>query len=184
MRILAISGSLRAQSTNTSLLRAAARVAPSPLEIVFCEQIAALPAFNADLDVEQGPEPVVRFREELQSSDAVVFSTPEYAHGIPGSLKNALDWVVGSGELSGKPVALMNASARGEYAQAALREVLRTMDARLISEAEITLPLLGKGLSGSDIASEPEFAALIRSSLQTIAKSVSVVRLPSQEGSA
>ena len=83
-------------------------------------------------------------------------------------MKNALDWVVGSGELSGKPVALLNASARGEYAQAALRETLRTMDARVISEAEITIPLLGKWLGASEIAADPEFAGLIRCSLQRI----------------
>ena len=170
MRILAISGSLRAQSTNTSLLRAAALIVPSPLELVLYERMETLPAFNPDLGLEPGPEPVMRFRAELRSSDAVVFSTPEYAHGIPGALKNALDWVVGSGELSGKPVALMNASARGEYAQAALREVLKAMDARLISEAEITLPLLGKGLDPLEIAGDPEFAALIGRSVQSIAE--------------
>jgi chromate reductase len=169
MRILAISGSLRAQSTNTALLRAAALLAPSPIDIVVYDQMETLPAFNADLDVDLGPGPVMRFRDELRNSAAVVFSTPEYAHGMPGALKNALDWVVGSGELSGKPVALMNASARGEYSQAALREVLKTMDARLVSDAEITVPLLGKALSASEIAANPEFAALIRSSIQRIA---------------
>ena len=168
MRILAISGSLRSQSTNTALLRAAALVAPSPIDLVLYDQMETLPPFNPDLDVDSGLEPVSRFRAELRDSSAVFFSTPEYAHGIPGSLKNALDWVVGSGELSGKPVALMNASARGEYAQAALREVLKTMDARLVSEAEVTVPLLGKGLGAAEIAADPEFAALIRSSLQRI----------------
>lgn len=169
MRILAISGSLRAQSTNTALLRAAALVAPSSIEVVFYDRMETLPPFNPDLDFDSGPEPVLRFRAELRSSSAVIFSTPEYAHGLPGSLKNALDWVVGSGELSGKPVALMNASARGEYAQAALREVLKTMDARLISEAEVTLSLLGQGLSAVAIAANPEFANLIWTSLRAIA---------------
>lgn len=169
MRILAISGSLRAQSTNTALLRAAALLAPSPIRVVLYEQMETLPPFNPDLDLEPGPEPVLRFRTELRESSAVFFSTPEYAHGIPGSLKNALDWVVGSGELSGKPVALMNASARGEYAQAALREVLKTMDARLVSDVEITIPLLGKGLGAAEIAADPESAALIGRSLQRIA---------------
>jgi chromate reductase len=168
MRILAISGSLRAQSTNTALLRAAALVARSPIDVVVYGQMESLPPFNPDLDLEPGPEAVLRFRAALRDSSAVVFSTPEYAHGIPGSLKNALDWVVGSGELSGKPVALLNASARGEHAQAALRETLRTMDARVIPDAELTLPLLGKGLGATEIAADPEFAALIRFFLQRI----------------
>jgi len=168
MRILAISGSLRAQSTNTALLGAAALVATSPVDVVLYGQMELLPPFNPDLDLEPGPEAVLRFRAALRDSSAVIFSTPEYAHGIPGSLKNALDWVVGSGELSGKPVALLNASARGQYAQAALRETLRTMDARVISDAEVTVPLLGKGLGAAEIAAHPEFAGLIRFCLQRI----------------
>ena len=174
MRILAISGSLRARSTNTALLQAAALVAPPTIEVVFYDQLETLPPFNPDHDLASGPEPVERFRCELRDSSAVVFSTPEYAHGIPGSLKNALDWVVGSGELSGKPVALINASARGEHAQAGLREVLTTMDARLVSDAEITVPLLGKGLNASEIAAHPEYAALIRSSIERLARDRSV----------
>jgi chromate reductase, NAD(P)H dehydrogenase (quinone) len=177
MKILAISGSVREQSTNTALLRAAALAAPSPIQVVLYEQMETLPAFNPDLDLEPGPATVSRFRAQLRDCSAVVFSTPEYAHGIPGSLKNALDWVVGSGEFSGKPVALMNASSRGEFAQAALREVLKTMDARLISEAEVTVPLLGKGMGVADIAADPEFAALIRFSLEKIAGVVAERRL-------
>jgi chromate reductase len=177
MKILAISGSLREQSTNTALLRAAALAAPSPIRVVLYEQMETLPAFNPDLDLEPAPETVSRFRAQLRDCSAVVFSTPEYAHGIPGSLKNALDWVVGSGELSGKPVALMNASSRGEFAQAALREVLNTMDARLISEAEVTVPLLGRGLGVADIVADPEFAPLIRFSFEKIADVVAERRL-------
>ena len=151
------------------MLRAAALVAPSSIEVVLYEEIETLPLFNPDLDIEPGPEGVWRYRAALRDASAVIFSTPEYARGIPGSLKNALDWVVGSGELSGKPVALMNASARGEFAQAALREVLKTMDARLVSGAEVTVPLPGMGLGAREIAADPEFADLIRVSLQTIA---------------
>jgi chromate reductase, NAD(P)H dehydrogenase (quinone) len=172
MKILAISGSLRAQSTNTILLRAAMLLAPSSINIVLYDEIDKLAAFNPDLDLEPGPEPVLRFRAALRDASAILFSTPEYAHSIPGSLKNALDWVVGSGELSGKPVTLLNASARGEYAQASLREILKTMDARLVPDAEITLPLMGKSLTASDIAADLEFAALIRASLQKIVAAI------------
>jgi len=169
MKILAISGSLRAQSTNTTLLHAVALMAPPHIDIVVYEELETIPPFNSDLDVEPGPEPVSRLRAALRDSAAVLFSTPEYAHGVPGALKNALDWVVGSGELSGKPVTLFNASARGEYAQASLREILKTMDARLLSDAEITVPLLGKVFDASEIAANPQFAALILSSIQKIA---------------
>jgi chromate reductase, NAD(P)H dehydrogenase (quinone) len=171
MKMLAISGSLRAQSTNTTLLRAATLIAPSHIDMVLYEELETIPPFNSDLDVEPGPESVSRLRTALRDSAAVLFSTPEYAHGVPGALKNALDWVVGSGELSAKPVTLFNASARGEYAQASLREILKTMDARLLSDAEITIPLLGKALDPSAIAANPEFAALILSSIEKIASS-------------
>ena len=170
--MLAISGSLRAQSTNTTLLRAAALIAPSPIDIVLYEELETIPPFNPDLDVEPGFEAVSRLRAELRDSSAVLFSTPEYAHGIPGALKNALDWVVGSGELSSKPVALFNASIRSEYAQASLREIVKTMDAQLLSEAEITIPLLGKDLNASEIATNPQFAATILASIQKIANSL------------
>jgi NAD(P)H-dependent FMN reductase len=165
MKVLAISGSLRVQSTNTTLLHAIALIAAPEIGVVFYDELHAIPAFNPDLDVEPGPDSVERFRAQLREAGAVLFSTPEYAHGVPGSLKNILDWVVGSGELSGKPVVLVNASARGEYAQASLREILKTMDARLIPEAEVTIPLMGKGLDARAIAADVEFAAVLRSSL-------------------
>ena len=169
MKMLAISGSLRAQSTNTILLRAAALIASPRIQILLYEELDRIPPFNADLDVEPGSESVSRLRAMLRDADAVLFSTPEYAHGVPGALKNALDWVVKSGELSGKPVVLFNASARGEYAQASLREILKTMDARLLSDAEITVPLLGKDFTPPDVAADPQFAEVILSSLEKIA---------------
>ncbi|HEV2709607.1 MAG TPA: NADPH-dependent FMN reductase [Edaphobacter sp.] len=168
MKMLAISGSLRTQSTNTTLLHALALVATPGIDIVFYDELDAMPAFNPDLDVEPGPDSVERFRAHLRAASAVLFSTPEYAHGVPGSLKNALDWVVGSGEFSGKAVTLVNASARGEYAQASLREILKTMDARLILEAEVTIPLMGRGLDALAIAADLEFATLLRSSLENL----------------
>jgi chromate reductase len=159
MKILAISGSLRAQSTNTTLLYAAKFIAPPHIDIVLYRELESIPPFNPDFDMEPWPDSVLRLRTALRESAAVVFSTPEYAHGVPGALKNALDWVVGSGELSGKPVALLNASARGEYAQASLREILKTMDAQLLASAEITLPLLGKPFEASQIAASPNSQA-------------------------
>ncbi len=172
MNILAISGSLRAQSTNTTILRAAKLIAPAPLEIVVYEGLEAIPPFNPDLDMEPFPPSVLHFRAALREASAVLFSTPEYAHGVPGALKNALDWIVGSGELSGKTVALFNASSRGEYAQASLREILKTMDARLVSEAEITVSL-GKGVHAYAVAADPEFASLVISALQKIENALS-----------
>jgi chromate reductase len=83
-------------------------------------------------------------------------------------LKNALDWVVGGGELSGKPVVMVNASSRGTYAQASLREILTTMDARLLREAEVTIDILGKNLTPAKIAETPDFASQLNRALRTI----------------
>ncbi len=95
-KILAISGSLRSASSNTAILKATQQLAPANLEVVLFEGIAELPHFNPDLESEHPPK-VIEFQQLLKTSSAVIISSPEYAHGVPGSLKNALDWVVGSG---------------------------------------------------------------------------------------
>lgn len=122
MRILAISGSLRIVSSNTALLRATSRLAPKRIEITVYAGRGDLPHFNPDLE---GVEPasVIGFRSQIQASDGLLISSPEYAHGVPGMLKNALDWLVGSGELAGKPVALLNASPRSTYGQAVIADL-------------------------------------------------------------
>jgi len=136
--IVAISGSLRADSSNAAMLRAAAGVAPEGVRFVFYEGMSELPHFNPDLDAEGStpPEAVRQLRELLIAADAILICSPEYAHGVPGAFKNMLDWLVSTGELVGKPVALLNAApAGGEYAQNAIRETLRTMNWRVVDTA-------------------------------------------------
>lgn len=143
--IVAISGSLRAHSSNAAMLRAAASVAPRGVEFVFYDGMGELPHFNPDLDAEGStpPEPVRRLRELLIGADAIVISSPEYAHGVPGSFKNLLDWLVSTGELVGKPVALLNAAPAGcEYAQSAILETLRTMNWNVVAEACCVRPFV------------------------------------------
>src|SRR5689334_21091239 len=109
IRVLAISGSLRRASSNSALVTASVHVAPDDVHFSLFHGLAELPPFNPDYDSEDTPETVTCFRAELRTCDAVLISSPEYAHGIPGVLKNALDWLVGSGELVDKPIALINA---------------------------------------------------------------------------
>jgi chromate reductase len=168
MKLIAISGSLRKASTNTTLLRAMALLRPGSVEFTICGGLSRLPHFNSDLDVEPPPAEVKHWRDELTASHAVLISTPEYAHGLPGSLKNALDWVVRSGELYAKPVALVNASPRSSYVLAALEEVLVTMGARMIPEASVTLPLLGTQTSASEIAANPGHAEILGTALSAL----------------
>src|SRR5262249_37658099 len=98
MKILAISGSLRAGSTNTALLRATASLAPKGVEVLLFDGLRELPHFSPEIDGDDSPAPVVHLRESLAAADAVLICTPEYAFGMPGSLKNALDWCVSSAE--------------------------------------------------------------------------------------
>ena len=123
MRIFAISGSLRARSSNTELLRAAALVAPAGWTFDFYDGLAGLPHFNPDLDAEGStpPEPVRELRARIAAADALLICSPEYAHGVAGSMKNALDWLVSDAAMVGKPVGLLNASARAVVAHAAAR---------------------------------------------------------------
>ena len=173
MHVLAISGSLRSGSSNTILLRAAAELAPRGISVALYEGLGELPHFNPDLDDEANPPPRVReFRDALRAAVGVMFCSPEYAHGVPGSLKNALDWVVGSGELSGKPVALINASPRATYAYESLREIIATMDARIISEASVPVPVQGRKLDVGGIVADPALSSALSSALEAMASAI------------
>ncbi len=152
MKILAISGSLRAASKNSSLLRALAELEPS---IEISEGIGELPHFNPDVDDAGAPQSVLRYREALRAADVVLISSPEYAHGVPGVLKNA-HGVVGSGELIGKTVVLLNASAASTFVAAQLSETLSVMSARVARVATIVLA----GRTVSDDAVQAELASL------------------------
>jgi len=149
VRLLAISGSVRAASTNTALLRAAAKAAPEGVTVTLYEGLGKLPIFNPD-HTEALPPAVAELRRLALSCDGLLISSPEYAHGVPGGLKNALDWIVGWGEIANKPVALFNTSPYGEHAKAALAEILVTMSLCIVPEAGLTVHLRG---------SKPEEAA-------------------------
>ena len=116
MRILAISGSLRSTSSNTTVLRAAQILAPPGVEVILYEGLGVLPHFNPDLDGDEPPQLVLELRSEVGLADGLLISSPEYAHGVPGSLKNALDWLVASVEFPNKAVALLNTSPRSTHA--------------------------------------------------------------------
>jgi chromate reductase len=140
MRILAISGSLQAQSSNTALLGVATEVAPADVDVSVFGGVASLPHFNPDLDREPPLPAVAALRLEVQRADAVLIATPEYAHAMPGALKDALDWLVGSGELYGKRVAVLSASPRPDGAERGrhnLEETLRAQGAQVVSSSTI-----------------------------------------------
>jgi chromate reductase len=169
VRVLAISGSLRRASSNGALVGAVARLASGHVEVSIYRELASLPPFNPDLAEETAPEAVARFRAALQACDAVLISSPEYAHGVPGVLKNALDWVVASGELIDKPVALINTSARATHAWESLARTLLVMSARVLLDASITVPLGGRTPDAESIASDEAIAAALRGAIAVLA---------------
>jgi chromate reductase, NAD(P)H dehydrogenase (quinone) len=171
MRVLAISGSLRATSSNTALLAAASRLAPSPMAVALYGGLAGLPLFNPDLETDP-PAPVQALRREIGACQGLLICSPEYARGVSGAMKNALDWLVGSAEFPGKPVAVINASPRAVLADAQLRLTLATMSAQLVAEASITLPLLGRGLDADGILADPALAAPLRAALTAFAAAI------------
>ena len=170
VHVLGISGSLRSASSNSALVRASVRLAPVGVELSIYRELADIPPFNPDLDTEAVPAAVSRFRAALHASDAVLISSPEYAHGVSGVLKNALDWLVSSGELIDKPIAVINTSARATHAHASLCETLVTMSGRVIEDASITIPVAGTAFDANGSLSDARLSTSLRSAIEVLAR--------------
>lgn len=168
--VLAISGSLRARSSNTEVLRAMASLAPAEVNVELFSGLEALPHFNPDLDGEgvPGPPDVALFRRRVAEADALLICSPEYAHGVPGTLKNALDWLVSEPEVLLKPVGLINASPRSHHAPASLAETLRTMSMTVVPGASITVPVAGRYSDAAAIAGDPEISGALSTALDAL----------------
>ncbi len=130
MKLLALSGSLRAASTNSALLRALGAAARPPLTVEVWDGLGAMPPFSPDHEGALTPAPVLAFADAVRQADGLVISCPEYVHALPGAFKNALDWLVSRDEIIGKPVALLHASHRGDDVLTDLRRVLSTVTDR------------------------------------------------------
>jgi chromate reductase len=160
-RILLLSGSTRGASTNTAALRTVQAVAPDGVRIVLHDVLAALPAFNPDDDHEPLHPEVAQLRRQIAESGAVLFCTPEYAGGLPGSFKNLLDWTVGGGELYGKPVAWVNVAAegRGRGAEASLRTVLGYVGAGCVEAACRSVPVPRSAVGADGLVTDEHIRA-------------------------
>lgn len=172
LQIFAISGSLRAKSSNTAVLQAASILAPAETEIILYSGLANLPHFNPDLDCEPLPDAVISLRQQIKSSDAIIISSPEYAHGVPGSLKNALDWLVSSTEFPGKPVTLINTNPRATIALSSLTEILLTMSAQIVEPANLTLDFAGKNLDAAGIIADKKLAKSLNRAIALLTKAI------------
>jgi NAD(P)H-dependent FMN reductase len=167
-----ICGSLRVGSTNAAVLRTAQATVPDGLAAEVYPGMGVLPPFNPDDDREPVHPAVADLRARITAADAVVFCTPEYAGGLPGSLKNLLDWTVGGGELYRKPVAWINVSTTtgAVHAHASLRTVLGYVDADLVEEACIHLPVPRRAVGPDGMVGDPEIRAKLLDVLHTLGR--------------
>lgn len=175
MRVLAISGSLRARSTNAALVRLIKLLAPENMEMIIYEGLGDLPHFNPDIDGEESPASVQELRGLLASVDGVLICTPEYAFGVPGVLKNALDWTVSTGEFSGKPVALICASslwAGGDKAHASLLLTLTALGTKVPAAGTLMIPTISKKLNANGDVLDPELPRALKAVLAALVQEI------------
>ena len=171
LNLLAISGSLRAASTNSALVVALARNAPPGCRVTVYDGLGRLPIFNPDEEGERTPQEASALIDAVTHADGVIVSCPEYAHGVPGGLKNGLDWLVSRDAAVHKPAMLVHASPRSLFARAALAEIMRTMSFALCDGGSLEIALLGKKpLEVESILAEPANVLAMRNALSAFAK--------------
>src|SRR5665213_1603534 len=172
-KILAISGSLRPGS-NHAILRFLGGLVPPGGEYNIYNGLANIPHFDPGLDNDNPPFAVTEFRQQLIEADGVIICTPEYAYGVPGALKNALDWTVSSASFSGKPTALITASTGGENAHEALIKILGAIDANLLKEATLLIPFVRSKMDGDGNITDEETAEKLRSVFEVLMNVVAI----------
>lgn len=165
MNILAISGSTRTASTNTTLLHALAAIALMDVTVTVYDQLASLPVFSADLDATP-PATVIDFEQRIAEADGVIFASPEYVRSLPGGLKNAIDWLVSGDAVIAKPMAILHGSHRGGDMLDALRMVLATLSSGFNPDLFARFALIGKTPAQvTETLAAPENAAQLRAFL-------------------
>ncbi|MFA7380646.1 MAG: NADPH-dependent FMN reductase [Bacteroidia bacterium] len=153
-KIAAISGSTRDHSTNLNLIHAIQELYADKLDVVIAPGIALVPHFNPDLDNDNPPQAVADFRKLLQGVEGILICTPEYAMGVPGSLKNAIDWTVSSMEFSHKPTALITASSVGQKGHRSLLETLHIIEANIPESSQLLISYVKTKVKGNSITDE------------------------------
>lgn len=160
-KVLAISGSTRKESSNSHLIRAIANLCGDDIEFTIYENISVLPHFNPDDDHDHAPAAVISFRQQLKAADGILICTPEYAMGLPGSLKNAIDWTVSSCEFSHIPVAAITASGSGIKAHASLLGILSVIEAK-ITGTDLLIPFIKTKVNSDGVITDEKTLAAVK----------------------
>ncbi len=160
-KVLAICGSTRKKSTNLNFIEAVSTLAQDKWQLEIYENLASLPHFNPDLDNDTPPSEVAVLRRLVAGADGVLICTPEYALGVPGTLKNALDWTVSSSEFSHKPVAVITAATSGIKAHESLLATLKMIEAELSEDYQLVVSFAKSKINHqSEITDEVTLAAI------------------------
>lgn len=163
--ILAISGSLRKISSNTTILQSIGKLLPQHVSYQLYEKLEDIPAFNPEKDIEPGIASVIDFRQQVKQADGVIICTPEYAFGVPGALKNALDWTVSSAEFNEKPVIAISASplpTGGDKALTSLLLTLKALGTKMDEHSSLSIPVISHKIKNGELMDEATVHALKR----------------------
>jgi len=169
-KVIAISGSTRSCSTNLNLIKAIANLSANNFEITIFDGLTEILHFNPDLDNENPPKQIAAFRNILRKFDGILICTPEYAMGVPGTLKNAIDWTVSSMEFSGKPTALITASSVGQKGHSSLLETLKIIDAQITDETQLLIPFAKTKINNDCLITDGQTLAEIKSLINSFDK--------------
>lgn len=170
--IVAIPGSLRKRSSNHLLLEYLQALAPADTRFVIFNGVGEMPLFNPDLNNDKPPAPVKVFRDLLATADGAIICTPEYAFGVPGALKNALDWTVSSGSLAEKQVMLITASTNGQHAHASLLLTLEALSAKLQPDTALIVPFIGSRIDSNGTINDEKTAEYLKKAFDLFVKNV------------
>jgi chromate reductase len=168
--IFAIAGSLRLGSSNHAILQALGKMMPIDINYSIYNGLSEIPAFDPGLDNDDPPAAVPVFRKQVAEADGIIICTPEYAYGVPGALKNALDWTVSSASFSGKTTALITASTGGENAHEALIKILGAIDANLTREATLLISFVRSKIDGEGNITDEETAEKLKTVFEALIK--------------
>ena len=180
-KILAISGSTRQSSANLNLIKAIIDFSADKLDIKIFQGLSDIPHFNPDLDTDNPPGNIADFRRQLNDADGILICTPEYAMGVPGTLKNAIDWTVSSNEFFHKPVALITASSSGQKGHLSLIETLKIIESDIPDDSQLLISFVKTKVSNDGKITDAETREQIKKLVASLMKTIDNKMKPGEE---